>query len=233
MHKNTSTYHSIKLDRTYCPVALDFVDTASWCIAQLGNIAEGKGQLDLIRAVIALSRKGYFLLCYFVGSVADQTYKELLDRTVSESGFGSRFFFIPHTLNPYPIISEMDVVVSCARFEGLGRTLLEAILLEVPIIYANSGGPAQIFQDGVHGVSYEAGDFLQLAEALRCSITQNFAAHERAITAKNYVEACFTDTTFGGVVYDKLVQRLRLDEPLSRGTETPVLTLLKSKAVVT
>jgi hypothetical protein len=103
----------------------------------------------------------------------------------------------------------------------------------VPIIYANSGGPAQIFQDGVHGVSYEAGDFLQLAEALRCSITQNFAAHERAITAKNYVEACFTDTTFGGVVYDKLVQRLRLDEPLSRGTETPVLTLLKSKAVVT
>lgn len=233
MQKNISTYHSIQLDRTYAHSALDCIDTASWCIAQLGSITEGKGQLDLIRAVIALSRKGYFLRCYFVGSVADQKYKELLDRTISESGFCNRFVFMPNTLHPYPIISALDVLVSCARFEGLGRTLFEAILLDVPIVYVNSGGPAVVFKNDVHGLSYESGDFLHLAEALRLSLTRNFSTNERVVAAKNYVESCFTDTTFGGVVYNRLVHLLVLDEPLSRGAEMPVLTLLMSNVGAT
>jgi glycosyltransferase involved in cell wall biosynthesis len=229
-NKNISTYHSIKLEVIDHAQELDFIDRTLLNIAQLGNIAKGKGQLDLIHAVIALSKKGIPVRCYFVGVIADKNYKKILDRTINESGFGERFFFIKNTQNPHLIISVMDVVVSCSIFEGLGRTLFEAILLNVPIIYANSGGPAEVFRDGIHGLSYEPGNFEKLAYALMHTVSQKIETNKRILAAKNYIETLFTDSNFGGLIYNKLLELL--DEPLCRGVNKPVLHLLKSRLLL-
>jgi glycosyltransferase involved in cell wall biosynthesis len=59
-----------------------------------------------------------------------------------------------------------DLLVSSARDEPFGRTLVEAMMAGVAVLATRSGGPEEIVVDGTTGVLVPAGDPQQLSTAL-------------------------------------------------------------------
>ncbi|MEI6787308.1 MAG: FkbM family methyltransferase [bacterium] len=169
-----------------------------------GAIVPGKGQGDLIRACIELLGRGYVLDCVLAGFVADSVYADALKAEIEASGHAQRFSWFGYTDAPYDLMNKVDVVVSCSRKEALGRTLLEGVLLGKPIIYSKSGGPAEIFIDGEHGLAYTHGESSDLAKAIEAVLLNRATAVARTRHAREYVLQRFSDEAYAGKIHERL-----------------------------
>lgn len=160
-------------------------------IGIFGTMHEGKGQEDLIRAGIELLKKGHKVEVHLYGSKSPE-YSSRLSSLIESSSFKSSFVIGDFLDKPYAQMRKMDMVVSCARNEAFGRTLIEAVLLKKPIIYADSGGPKEIFVNQEHGLAYVPGDYLGLAEKILAVIHDPERTADRIHKALEYVQNAFT-----------------------------------------
>ncbi len=175
-------------------------------IGIFGSIVRSKGQSDLVHACLELNKRGERIKCMLVGHMPDPTYVEELKKDIAASGYSDQFTWTGYTPTPYALMRQMDIIVSCAQNEALGRTLIEGILLNKPILYANSGGPKEIFIHGLHGLAYPPGDPITLANMIETVLHDKTGAETRAQCAKDYVLHRFTDENYAGRIYAKLVQ---------------------------
>ncbi len=135
-------------------------------ILVLGTIADGKNQIDAVRAVIKINKNKKYKLKLFLVGIVDDNYKKSLKKIIRENDSENLIIFQNFSENNLEIIRKSDIVISCARREAFGRNLLEAAILNRPIIYANSGGSSEIFIDKKHGLAYNIGDHIELSEKI-------------------------------------------------------------------
>ncbi|MGD9612499.1 MAG: FkbM family methyltransferase [Kiritimatiellia bacterium] len=173
-------------------------------ICLMGTVVASKGQADLVRAGIELARRNVAFRVRIVGTLADPAYAAALRCELETAGCADRFVWEDFTREPAAVLRQAEVVVSCARREALGRTLLEAAWLERPVVYADAGGPREIFTAGEHGLAYPPGDPLALADALEAVLRDPAAAFRRARQAKEYVLRHFNDEAYAGKIHDVL-----------------------------
>ncbi|MGB8225672.1 MAG: FkbM family methyltransferase [Sedimentisphaerales bacterium] len=169
----------------------DYATKQKCKIGIFGTIYKGKGQEDLVKAGIKLLEDGYKIKLYFYGH-KDSTYSANLSSLIKSSGFEDAFVMSDFLNNPYDKMKEMDIIVSCSRNEAMGRTLIEAALLEKPIIYADSGGPKEIFVNHEHGLAYEPGNYLDLADKILATINDPSPTAYRINKALEHVQNIFT-----------------------------------------
>ena len=174
-------------------------------IGMFASVAPGKGQLDLIRACIFLARRGRQITCYIAGLIADKSYQTEIQREIDSSGFADLFVKVGFVQSPYALMSQMNVIVSCSVLEALGRTLIEALILGVPIIYANTGGPSEIFHHGEHGLAYEPGNFSALASLIENIIENPDAAIARTAQGAKHIAENFSKDAY----IERIALRLR------------------------
>ena len=79
---------------------------------------------------------------------------------------GSRFLFTGWRSDVPLVMPALDVFVSASDGEPFGRAIVEAMAAGVPVIVTDSGGKAEIVEDGVSGVLVPQGDVAALAEAM-------------------------------------------------------------------
>jgi glycosyltransferase involved in cell wall biosynthesis len=158
-------------------------------VGAFAYIGEGKGQLDLVNALIGLIRKGISIFAYLVGPIVDEKYFHKIDCRIKESGFTDYFILTGHIANPYELMKKMDIVVSNSWMEAAGRTLIEAALLRIPIIYPNSGGPNELYTDGVHGYSYKVGGHEELETKILAVLNDPQKAQQMSKNAYLYVKS--------------------------------------------
>ncbi len=185
-------------------------------IGIFASVAPGKGQLDLIRACIFLAKRGHQITCYLAGHVADKSYQAEIQREINSSGFADLFVKVGFVESPYALMSQMDLVVSCSILEALGRTLIEALILGVPIIYANTGGSSEIFQNGKHGLAYEPGNYSTLASLIENIIENPDAAKARTSHGTKHIAENFSTEAY----IERIAPRLREIALLPRKSES-------------
>jgi glycosyltransferase involved in cell wall biosynthesis len=64
------------------------------------------------------------------------------------------------------LLAAADVAVLSSRDEGLGTTLLDALLAEVPVVATAAGGVTEVVRDGVDGLLVPVGDGAALGAAI-------------------------------------------------------------------
>lgn len=69
-------------------------------------------------------------------------------------------------------LSNLDLLVVCNSNEPMGRTVLEAMDVGVPVVVPDKGGSAELVQDGLTGLKYKANDPVSLAEVLDFASSQ-------------------------------------------------------------
>lgn len=75
---------------------------------------------------------------------------ELKERA-KKLGIDSRVDFLGYVKEPYQLFNSAKAFLMTSRFEGMGRTTIEAMANDCLVIGYNSGGTANIIQDGITG----------------------------------------------------------------------------------
>ncbi|MFA7256222.1 MAG: glycosyltransferase family 4 protein [Kiritimatiellales bacterium] len=139
-------------------------------VTAVGRITELKDYETFIQAVVACAHDMPDIRGLIVGGVRHdkQAYYERLQSLVKELHAEDRIIFAGSHSRMPEIYALSDVLVSSSKKpESFGRTLIEAMAMNTPVIATRHGGALDIIKDGINGFLFAPGDVTELADALR------------------------------------------------------------------
>lgn len=98
-----------------------------------GRLSTEKNQQMLIRAFALLHETNPFCRLVIVG---DGPLRGELENVAHAVGVSHSVIFAGHQANPFPIVANSDCFVFSSLYEGQGLALLEALVLDVPVVTA-------------------------------------------------------------------------------------------------
>lgn len=102
--------------------------------------------------------------------VGEGPRQSAIEAAIAAHGVEENVRTVGRVADPRRALLELDVLVSPAEGEALGAGILEAMVLDVPVVAADDAGPAEILQpvqDQTGAVLIPAGDGGALADAVR------------------------------------------------------------------
>lgn len=107
-------------------------------------------------------------------------------------GIESRVCFAGFQSRPGLWMKVMNCVVHPSTAEGASSTMLEAMLLRIPVIATSAGGSADLIEDGETGLLVEPESASQLAEAMQEVLNTPELCRHMAENAQGFVQKNFS-----------------------------------------
>ncbi|MBC8632136.1 glycosyltransferase [[Eubacterium] tenue] len=143
-----------KLQRIYVPVdtskirklSLEEIEykKSKFTIMSIGRLSSEKGFDRLIKVHKKLIDEGIENELIILGNGGEEAN---LKRLVKDLGLSDSCKFMDYQKNPYPWIKMCDVFVSSSYAEALGLAIIEAMVLEKPIVATDNHGSRALFKD--------------------------------------------------------------------------------------
>ncbi|WP_318344733.1 glycosyltransferase [Flagellimonas baculiformis] len=118
-------------------------------IVSVGRLAKQKSFQFAIEAIDIVNKKGHKAHLYIIGEGPERGYLESL---ISEKGMSGQVTLLGYLENPFPYIKDCDIYLQSSIFEGLGRTIIEAGILNKPIVTTNFPTASQILTNNETGI---------------------------------------------------------------------------------
>ena len=134
------------------------------------RVVREKGQLDLVRAVATLRRSGIACCAAFAGRFDSTGFVDELQREIAAAGVADSIHFLGGlTVEELRDWYAASTVVAFPTYhhEGLGRVIVEAQALGVPVVAYATGGVAEGIDDGKTGYLLPTGDLPGLTKRLQ------------------------------------------------------------------
>jgi glycosyltransferase involved in cell wall biosynthesis len=153
-------------------------------IAMIARFVPNKRHDIMLEAFGKIRRSGRTATLLLKGDsyMQDGSYDKV-KRQIETSGFGEHIVHLPWVEDIREIYALADVLVLCSDREGLGRCVVEAMAMEVPVIVTDSGGSHEIVQHGITGMVVPGGNTSALSDAVlrvlenrECSLSMGRAA---------------------------------------------------------
>ena len=110
-------------------------DKSNFNLVTTGRLCYPKGFDNAINALRILHDKGYKnIKWYVIGYGGDE---EKLKDLIKENKLEDSFILIGKKINPYPYMKACDLYVQPSRYEGKAVTVVEAQILERPVLITN------------------------------------------------------------------------------------------------
>lgn len=135
-------------------------------VVGIGRLEREKGFDVLVRAFAVAARERDLRLLI----LGEGSRREELEGMVRELGLEGRVVLPGFIENPRPAIAAADLLVSPSRFEGFGNVIVEALACGTPVVATDSGGPAEILDQGRHGRLVASEDAEALARAILAAL---------------------------------------------------------------
>ena len=143
---------------------LEFIDSHDgYKLVFVGRFIECKGIPFLIETFKMLLNSGVQAKLYLVGSGEEEN--RLRDLVYCQE-LGEDVMFLGYSSDPLAIIKRMDLLILPSKEEGLGRVLLEAMDIGIPVIGTEVGGIPEVIDNEVNGLLVPYGDKFALKEAI-------------------------------------------------------------------
>lgn len=128
------------------------------------------------------------LLLKLDSPVKPTAYTTLIYDRIAHAPHANNITVVPFVDDIRALYSAADVLVLCSDDEGLGRCVVEAMAMEIPVVVTNTGGSHELVSDGVSGIVIEGNDPRALTKALATVLTDSDSAHVRARRARDFVK---------------------------------------------
>ena len=128
------------------------------------------------------------VMFYFAG---DGLYK---DKIIPKLKNFKNFVWLGNLEYPIEVkkfLSEIDVYLLLSGMEGLGQTIIEAFLMEKPVIATNIGGIPELIEDGKTGFLIEAGNHDDLIKKINQVFDQPIVASNMSSKGKEAMQENF------------------------------------------
>ena len=205
--------HESKLNLIYQSVTLPKIsqgsthesssDTQFFRCVIIASLNPWKGQHEAIQAISQLISKGINIHLLIVGG-GKKLYLEVLQQRVIEAGLEHHVKFTGYVDNPCQFFQIADVVLICSQWEPFGRVTIEAMLAGKPIIGTDSGGTAELIQEGKTGLLYKPGYIDELAEKIQYLYENPEIKLTLGATAQVWASNRFTQERYAKQVFDLL-----------------------------
>jgi glycosyltransferase involved in cell wall biosynthesis len=117
-------------------------------IGSIGRLSAEKGHVDLVEALALVARQGRDFSAVLVG---DGPERPRLEALIARHGLHERVHLPGYLPHPDRLLEEMDLMVLPSHTEGLPNAVLEALLMEVPVLATRVGGTPEVVTDGETG----------------------------------------------------------------------------------
>lgn len=178
-----------------------FLKKDSVKIGMFSQIRPTKGQEDSVLAVAECIRNGLNVELLIVGDAADPIYQNYLMFLAEDLGVKDNIIFTGYATKPFDLMVLCDIVVMASRLEAFGRVGVEAMLLNKPVVFANTGGISEYQLNGQTGLSFTPGDSHDLAMQLRLLINDPALRKKMGIAAQEHALNLFSKENFSDRVY--------------------------------
>lgn len=108
------------------PFSVDPLNIVTVC-----RLAAPKGLEIAIGAAELLQKDGINFKWYVIGEGSERPH---LEQLVAKKGLTERFIMPGSTDNPYPYMKNCDIYVQTSLIEGLGMSVIEAVILRKPVV---------------------------------------------------------------------------------------------------
>ncbi len=142
-------------DNTYCNVEIGKLNEVlnDESVDKFINIARFSEEKGMDRLITAFDKyrnetdKNAYLV--IIGGYGVQ-FSKIKSMIVDDNGKQVRdnIILIKSIMNPYPILKKCDAFVLSSYYEGLPMTIIEALILDVPVISTDITGPREFLQKG-------------------------------------------------------------------------------------
>lgn len=128
------------------------IDSSMRLIVHVGNIRPNKGHENLVRAVASLATLRSDFLVVSIGSEKFEGDLERLRHLAADLGVEDHISLLGQRTDAMSFVAAADAVVNPADVEGLPLTILEAMLLQRPIVATAVGGVPTVVVDRQTGL---------------------------------------------------------------------------------
>lgn len=133
-------------------------------IGTVGSLIKRKRFRDLIEAFAVITKKTeHPVKCMIIGKGPE---KETLITKVKERTLDSRIIFTDFQSDAISYINALDIFVLTSKSEGLPRVILEAMLMERPVVASDVIGSSELVVDGETGFLVPVGQTEAIAGAI-------------------------------------------------------------------
>jgi len=130
-------------------------------VANISALADHKDYPTFLKTAKELDSSEQPYTFLIIGSDAGE--EQSLKKLWKELEIKSSVIFTGYLLDAQLALNEIDVFLFTSKEEGLGSTLLDAMLYEVPIVSTAAGGVPEIINHDVNGLLAPVGNSKQLA----------------------------------------------------------------------
>lgn len=193
-------------------VTADDIDTVRATLGMKKNLAlvcvsrlfHRKGHQYLFQALAALTKNGLDATIYLVG---DGDYKNTLKSLAQRLGIADRVKFLGWRNDALAIMAAADIIVHPSLEDALSSAVIEAIMLERPIVATDISGVRDSLDDGKYGEIVAPADSEAFRKGLEKTITNLDEAHQRAQRGRAYLLQYMDAKRVAGA-YTKIYQDL-------------------------
>lgn len=159
------------------PVDYQLIRRLSLCAGSLA--IPGDSAIPLVVAIGRLEeQKDFEMLIHAVREVLLEVDMQLvilgegslrikLSNLINELGLAQRVFLMGSVENPYAWLAASRLFVLSSRWEGFPVSLIEAVLLGVPVVSTDCrSGPREILEDGCYGELVPVGNVVMMRQKL-------------------------------------------------------------------
>lgn len=154
----------------------------------LGRMNIDKGIPELAVAFDGISRKHTNVRLLFVGG-DEQNMTPLVKTTIRA---GEKVIFYGSTPYPERLLQACDVFCLPSHREGFGTSVIEASLLQKPIVCSNTYGLMETIVDNTTGIRHKVNDFESLQKAMETLLIDENLRLKYGKNGRNYVLNNFT-----------------------------------------
>ncbi len=159
----------------------------------VSRLVPEKGHMDLLKAMRKLHDEGCKVNAVFAGRKDDGVFLSRIEQAIETLRLKGKVV-ITGKLSQIELKNqylESDVVVLPSYSEGLGRVLIEAQAMQLPVIAYNTGGVSEALRNNVTGFLVGKGDLDSLAARLKQLLTEpdlcrRFGDNGRAFVQDNF-----------------------------------------------
>lgn len=169
-----------------------------------GRIVKEKGYHTAIEAIGILNKKDYNLNLILPGLIVDSDYKLELDNLIIKYQLEKSVSFVGWVDNLTEILANVDYMVLPSYTEGFPRSIIEAMLLKIPVCATPVGGiPEAIFHKKT-GYLFNVDNSVELAICLQDML--NDSEHTKILVnnAYDFAIATFNEDKNTQVFLDNL-----------------------------
>lgn len=149
-----------RVDRPHARARLG-LDESPPVLGVVAQLAPWKAQDDAIRAVALLRSAWPALRLLLVGEAIftsratrydNRSYAAFLRRLGNDLGLNGAVWFLGEREDVPQILRALDILLVPSWEEPFGRSVIEAMAMETPVVATATGGPSEIIRDGIDGI---------------------------------------------------------------------------------